>query len=164
MIASLLRNFLFPLLLAFGAGFAPVIAADHGHQLAQKAATTSVLKEGPLQLVLAAPLPKQVKPEIASIVKKLVKAPRVQQALALIKRDEARFVQESIQISEIPAPTFQEAKRAQAFAALLKANGLTDVRIDSINNVIGVRKGIGNGPAIAIVAHILAFIQSPWLK
>ena len=77
MIASLLRSFPFPLLLAFGAGFAPVIAADHGHLLAQKAATTSVLKEAPLQLVLATPLPKQVKPEIASMVKKLVKAPRV---------------------------------------------------------------------------------------
>jgi len=42
----------------------------------------------------------------------------VLQALELIKGDEARFVQESIQIAEIPAPTFQEAKRAQAFAAL----------------------------------------------
>jgi len=156
MVALLLRCVPVAAFLLVGAGFARVIAADHGqgHLLAQSSTPASVSSGAPLQLVLAAPLPKQVKPEIASLVQELVKAPQVQQALELIKGDEARFVKESIQISEIPAPTFQEAKRAQAFAALLKANGLTDVRIDSINNVIGLRKGTGNGPAIAVVAHL----------
>jgi tripeptide aminopeptidase len=142
-------------LLAFGACF-PRAIADVGNDPVPIPAPAAggVLAEDTPKLSVVAPLPKQVKPEVASIVKELVKAPPVQQALGLIKSDQARFVKESIQISEIPAPTFKEAKRAQAFAALLKANGLTDVRIDSISNVIGVRKGTGNGPAIAIVAHL----------
>ena len=42
----------------------------------------------------------------------------------------------------------------QAFAALLRANGLKDRRIDSIGNVIGVRQGNGRGPKIAVIAHL----------
>lgn len=64
-------------LLVYGGGFARVIAADHGqgHLLAQSSTPASVSSGAQLQLVLAAPLPKQVKPEIASMVKELVKAP-----------------------------------------------------------------------------------------
>jgi acetylornithine deacetylase/succinyl-diaminopimelate desuccinylase-like protein len=155
MSASLLKGL--PLLLLLGYGvFLPRAIADYGRDPLPIPApvATGLLNEITPKLSVVAPLPMQVKPEVASIVKELVKAPSVRQALALIKSDQARFVKESIQISEIPAPTFQEAKRAQAFAALLKANGLTDVRIDSINNVIGLRKGTGNGPAIAIMAHL----------
>lgn len=156
MISPLLKGLPLAVLLAFGAGLPSAIAADDGHDHAPMPdpAAAGVLDEATAKSLLAAPLPKQVKPEVASMVEKLAKAPPVQQALALIKSDETRFVKEAIQISEIPAPTFQEAKRAQAYAELLKANGLSNVRIDSINNVIGLRKGTGNGPKIAIVAHL----------
>ena len=107
-----------------------------------------------LNSMRAAPLPRQVNAEIAASVKDLADSASVRQSLRLLKSDEARYVKEAIALSEIPAPTFQEAARAKAYAALLKANGLSNVRIDSINNVIGVRKGTGHGPKIAIVAHL----------
>lgn len=112
------------------------------------------LAEEAMDSFRAAPLPVQVKPEIRVLVQTLARSTRVQEALAQIKADQARYVQEAIQISEIPAPTFAEARRAQAYATLLKANGLSDVRIDAVGNVIGVRKGTGAGPQIAIVAHL----------
>ena len=36
----------------------------------------------------------------------------------------------------------------------MRAIGLKDVRIDAIGNVIGVRKGSGKGPTVAIIAHL----------
>ena len=126
----------------------------HDHGAMSDPAAAGVLDEATVNSMRAAPLPSQIKPEVAATVAKLAAAPQVRQALGLLKNDEARYVNEAIQISEIPAPTFEEAKRAKAYAMLLKANGLSDVRIDSISNVIGVRKGTGNGPKIAIVAHL----------
>jgi tripeptide aminopeptidase len=120
-----------------------------------------------IESMIAAPLPKEVKPAVSTTVRQLAASAPIKTALAFLQSDESRFVNESIQISEIPAPTFvpskdpsskdpvnYELKRAEAFRDMLKANGLTDVRLDSINNVIGVRKGLGNGPKIAIIAHL----------
>ena len=137
-----------------GAPAAMAGGPDHDHGASANAAAAGVLDEATVQSMVAAPLPKQVNPEVAATVERLAKAPQVQQALTLIQRDEGRFVREAIQLSEIPAPTFHEAKRAKAYASLLKANGLSDVQIDSINNVIGLRKGTSNGPKIAILAHL----------
>lgn len=36
----------------------------------------------------------------------------------------------------------------------MRQYGLTDVHIDEIGNVIGIRKGSGNGPVLAIGAHM----------
>lgn len=172
MAASVLSNMTLAALLALGVGGSQVIspvamastsdllaqaqpaddAQDHGPS--NDPAAAGVLDEATINSFRAAPLPKQVKPEVAAVVQKLAKSPEVQKALGLIKADEARYVKEAIQISEIAAPTFEEAKRGQAYAALLKANGLSNVRIDSVGNVIGLRKGTGNGPKIAIVAHL----------
>src|SRR5438094_10164962 len=37
---------------------------------------------------------------------------------------------------------------------MLRQSGLTNVELDPEGNVIGVRKGIGNGPLVAIAAHL----------
>src|SRR5262249_28056446 len=80
--------------------------------------------------------------------------PKIQAAQDLIRRDHHRVVQETIQITEIEAPPFKEEKRAKVFAEMLRHSGLTDVEIDAEGNVIGLRKGIANGPLIAIAAHL----------
>jgi acetylornithine deacetylase/succinyl-diaminopimelate desuccinylase-like protein len=113
-----------------------------------------VLDEATLKSLTAAPLPKQVNPVVTSKVDALAASAPMKRAMGLLKAEEQRFIQESIQISEIPAPTFQEEARGKAFAAMLKANGLSDVRIDSIGNVIAVRKGVATGPKVAIIAHL----------
>ena len=117
-------------------------------------AAVGVLDEATLQSLKAAPLPQKINPLVRAVVDKLAASAVMKQALDHLKIDEARFVKEAIQLSEIPAPTFQESLKGQAFAALLRANGLSNVRIDSIGNVIGVRKGSGQGPTIAVIAHL----------
>src|SRR5262249_36284945 len=80
--------------------------------------------------------------------------PKFQAAEDFIAADHDRFVREIIQITEIEAPPFKEEKRAKTFADLLRQSGLSDVEIDAEGNVIGVRKGTGTGPLIAIAAHL----------
>jgi len=63
-------------------------------------------------------------------------------------------VRELIQITEVEAPPFKEEKRAKVVAELLRQSGLSDVSIDAEGNVVGVRKGTGGGPLIAIAAHL----------
>ncbi len=85
---------------------------------------------------------------------RIVLNPKFQAVQDAIARDHDRFVRELIQITEIEAPPFKEEKRAQAFAEMLRQSGVTDVEIDAEGNVIGIRKGSGNGPMIAIAAHL----------
>ena len=74
--------------------------------------------------------------------------------LADVKGDDARTLRELTTLTEIPAPPFKEHARAEYFLSRLKALGLADARIDAEGNVIGVRKGVGNGPRLLISAHL----------
>jgi len=75
-------------------------------------------------------------------------------AMTAIDRDHDRLVAEIVRLTEIPAPPFKEAARAKVFAEMLRQSGLADTTIDAEGNVIGVRKGTGAGPLIAIAAHL----------
>jgi tripeptide aminopeptidase len=85
---------------------------------------------------------------------RVLKHPRFQAVQDFIAKDHDRFVRETIQITEIEAPPFKEARRAKAYAEMLRQSGLADVEIDAEGNVIGTRRGAGNGPLIAIAAHL----------
>ena len=85
---------------------------------------------------------------------RLLTNPTFRAAQDFIAKDHDRLVREIIQITEVEAPPFKEHRRAKFFAELLRQSGLSDVEIDVEGNVIGVRKGIGNGPLIAIAAHL----------
>ena len=87
-------------------------------------------------------------------VQRLLVDPKFQAAQEFIAKDHDRFVRETIQITEIEAPPFKEAKRAKAFVEMLRQSGLSDVEIDPEGNVIGLRRGTGSGPLIAIAAHL----------
>ena len=76
------------------------------------------------------------------------------QAIAILDRDFDRMVAEIITLTEIPAPPFKEAARAKAFLEMLRASGLTDVEQDEEGNVMGLRRGAGSGPLIAVAAHL----------
>jgi acetylornithine deacetylase/succinyl-diaminopimelate desuccinylase-like protein len=84
----------------------------------------------------------------------IVSNPKFQAAEDFVSKDHDRFVRELIQITEIEAPPFKEEKRAKVFAEMLRQSGLSDVDIDAEGNVIGVRKGTGSGPIVAIAAHL----------
>jgi tripeptide aminopeptidase len=78
----------------------------------------------------------------------------VKAAHQFIESDHDRIVRELIAINEIPAPPFKESERARAFAQMLKDSGLSNVEIDPEGNVLGLRRGVGTGPLIAVAAHL----------
>jgi len=87
-------------------------------------------------------------------IKQLIESALFKQATAFIDADYDRFVRELIMLTEIPAPPFKEEARAKAFASMLRAVGLSDVEIDAEGNAMGVRKGPGSGPMVAVLAHL----------
>jgi di/tripeptidase len=80
--------------------------------------------------------------------------PKFQAAMAAIDKDHDRLVREIVTLTEIPAPPFKERARAKAYLDMLRAHELTDVEQDPEGNVMGIRRGTGGGPLIAIAAHL----------
>ncbi|HWK36700.1 M20/M25/M40 family metallo-hydrolase, partial [Sphingomonas sp.] len=65
------------------------------------------------------------------------------------------FVDEIIELTEIPAPPFKEEVRARAMAEKFRAAGLKDVTIDAEGNVLGLRPGTdAKAKLVAIAAHL----------
>lgn len=90
----------------------------------------------------------------AAVPKSTANNPKVQQALATIKADNAWTLDQQASICEIPAPPFKEAVRAAEYRKRLESHGLKNVRIDSEGNVIAERPGTGNGPTVVFSAHL----------
>src|SRR5215469_7058890 len=101
-----------------------------------------------------APTPSQVRPAVDQAYTQLLAAPAIKDLLEAVKADHERSVEDLKSLTEIEAPPFKEQKRAEAFLAHLKALGLADAKIDAEGNVIGVRRGTGNGPKLLISAHL----------
>ena len=79
---------------------------------------------------------------------------RVQTMLERIAANEPETLAEQVRLTQIPAPPFQEQNRAQYFLEQMRNRGLNDAYIDSEGNVIGLRKGSGDGPLFVIAAHL----------
>ncbi|RZL91627.1 MAG: M20/M25/M40 family metallo-hydrolase [Variovorax sp.] len=101
-----------------------------------------------------APTPAQVKPAVDQAYTQLMASPVVAKLLEGVKADHDRSVEDLKMLTEIEAPPFKEQKRAEAFLARMKALGLADAKIDAEGNVVGLRKGTGNGPKLLISAHL----------
>jgi acetylornithine deacetylase/succinyl-diaminopimelate desuccinylase-like protein len=80
--------------------------------------------------------------------------PSVRAALDIIKSDNAWTLQQQMELTEIPSPPFKESARAAEFKKRLEVFGVTNVRIDSVGNVIAERAGSGNGPSVLIQGHL----------
>lgn len=108
-----------------------------------------------LLLALQPPQPAVASPEAE--VRQILEDPRFAEARKSLAAGHARTVADIIRLTEIPAPPFGEARRAEAFRADFEAHGLKDVRIDAEGNVTGVRPGRrtnGKGPFVAVAAHL----------
>jgi tripeptide aminopeptidase len=126
-------------------------------RLAPLALALAVFGTAPLayaQSAAVAPTPAQVSPEVEKAYTQLMAAPTVQKLLEAVKADHERSVEDLKLLTEIEAPPFKEQKRAEAFLARMKALGLADAKIDAEGNVVGLRKGTGNGPKLLISAHL----------
>ncbi|WP_340645139.1 M20/M25/M40 family metallo-hydrolase [Phenylobacterium sp.] len=87
----------------------------------------------------------------------VVDSPAFKAAVVRLDADHDRTVSDIIALTEIPAPPFKETARGQAYLAMLKAHGLTDVEMDPEGNVMGVRPGArtrGKGPYVVLAAHL----------
>ena len=89
-------------------------------------------------------------------VQAIVQSPAFKSAVATLGRDHDRMVGDIITLTEIPAPPFKEAARAKAYLAMLKAEDLSDVEMDEVGNVMGLRRGTGpaGGPLVVLAAHL----------
>ncbi len=79
--------------------------------------------------------------------------PQVQTALAWFKPHLNWINDEQARLTEIPAPPFAEAQRAEAIKVLLAAVGL-DVHLDRVGNVIGELRGTNDREVALIAAHL----------
>lgn len=115
---------------------------------------------GLLTMVVSAPLlaqpagPVAVADEVAAQFALVAADPRVQQGLQEIVAAEPETLAEQVRLTEIPAPPFQEQRRAEYYLEQMRQRGLADAYIDSEGNVIGVRRGTGDGPLFVIAAHL----------
>jgi tripeptide aminopeptidase len=90
----------------------------------------------------------------ADTVKLALGHAKVRAAIAILERDHDTLVADIVALTEIPAPPFKEDARASAYLNLLSRTSLTNVEKDAEGNVMGLRKGTGGGPLIAIAAHL----------
>ena len=83
----------------------------------------------------------------------MLKEPTVAKALQSIDDRSSAIVDEWVHLVEIPAPSRKEQVRAEYIRAEMQKLGLTDIKVDDIFNVSGVRKGTGGGPTVVFAAH-----------
>lgn len=87
-------------------------------------------------------------------INSLGKNDKIQKAFKIIQDLEPTSIKELIELTEIPAPPFQEQKRAEHYKKMLHAAGIDSIWIDEVGNVLALRKGSGNGKTVLIDAHL----------
>ena len=92
--------------------------------------------------------------DTANAITRLRDMEAYQEALRHLDEEYDRFVEELVQLTEIPAPPFGEGVRASTYMAMLRDAGLTNVEMDQIGNVMGLRPGTGEAPLLAVAAHL----------
>jgi len=92
-------------------------------------------------------------PAAVATIKRIESSPAFAKAMAAIDSGHDKWVADIITLTEIPAPPFKETARAKAYRDIFIAQGLTDVEIDAVGNVTGLRKGGGEG-LIIVSAHL----------
>jgi acetylornithine deacetylase/succinyl-diaminopimelate desuccinylase-like protein len=88
-------------------------------------------------------------------VARILASPAFKAAAASMDSQHGRIVDEGIKLTEIPAPPFKEEVRAKEFEKMIKAAGLSDVKIDEEGNVLALRKGTkSDGKVVVVSAHL----------
>jgi tripeptide aminopeptidase len=87
-------------------------------------------------------------------VQALSKNKSVKEAFAIIDQLEPITRKEHIELTEVPAPPFKESVRAQRYKQLLEAAGPDKVWIDSLGNVLALRKGKKGERTVVLDAHL----------
>jgi len=86
----------------------------------------------------------------------------VQKLFSFIEENKENIIKEWIYLTEIPAPSGYEEKRAKYLKEQFITVGLEDVHIDESGNVIGIWKGKKRGTKIIFSAHMDTVFQEVW--
>ena len=78
----------------------------------------------------------------------------MKKALEFLEVDNDATTNEQIELTGIEAPTFEEWTRGKVYEEKLRSLGVQDIQVDEVGNVFGIRKGTGNGPSLALCAHL----------
>ena len=89
----------------------------------------------------------------------LIKNNLVVKAFQEIERLEPTTIKELIELTEIEAPPFKESIRATKMKQLFEAAGADKVWIDSVGNVLALRKGKKSTKAVVLDAHLDTVFQ-----
>ena len=92
--------------------------------------------------------------DATTTIRQILASPEFRLAQATIAAEHDRMIADLITLTEIEAPTFHEAARAQAWMAMAQAHGLQDVTMDAAGNVTAIRRGGGNGALVCVAAHL----------
>jgi len=79
--------------------------------------------------------------------------PQVRNALAWLEKNVERITDIQVDLTEIPAPSFQESKRAEEVKRLLSGAGLS-LQTDKLGNVIGEFPGATDKEVVILAAHL----------
>src|ERR1700739_1008802 len=74
----------------------------------------------------------------AGEIRHIIDTPAFQSACATLRAEHERTVQDIITLTQVEAPSFQEANRAAAWRDMALAHGLQDVETDAEGNVMGL--------------------------
>jgi acetylornithine deacetylase/succinyl-diaminopimelate desuccinylase-like protein len=83
----------------------------------------------------------------------------VQELFAFIEYNKEAVITEWIRLTEIPAPSGYEEKRAQYMKSQFESLGLDETFIDRVGNVVGIWKGTEGGKKIVLSAHMDTVFQ-----
>jgi len=86
----------------------------------------------------------------------------VQKLFSFLDENREKIIKEWVALTEIPAPSGHEEKRAEYMKAQFEAAGLDEVFVDRSGNVIGIWKGPQKGRKIIMPAHMDTVFQGVW--
>jgi acetylornithine deacetylase/succinyl-diaminopimelate desuccinylase-like protein len=92
-------------------------------------------------------------PPVQKQVARLAGSPQVRAAFDRFRSQESQFALWQMESTRVAAPPFGEAARGAWLADRFREFGLTDVQVDEVGNVFGVRPGYGSR-FVALSAHI----------
>jgi acetylornithine deacetylase/succinyl-diaminopimelate desuccinylase-like protein len=87
-------------------------------------------------------------------LKSLLDDPGVCRAAAYVRKTDEDTLADQLGLTAVAAPPFGEAPRAAAMGERLRCAGLRGVCIDEIGNVVALRPGAEDLPAVIVSAHL----------
>src|ERR1019366_4019526 len=91
-------------------------------------------------------------PSVQQEVARLAGSPGVRAPFDRFRSQESQYALSQMEATRVAAPPFGESARGAWLADRFRDLGLTDVRVDEVGNVFGVRPGYGSR-FVALSAH-----------